>query len=181
MSRIGRTPIVIPAGVTVNIKDNLVEVKGPLGALSRTIANPDVKAQVIDGKVVVTRDNEQKETKAAHGLYRMLIANMVEGVSKGFAKSLVINGVGYKAAVQGDKLVLSVGYSHNVELEAPQGIKVETASPTEIVVKGIDKEAVGQFAATIKAIRKPEPYHGYGIRYKDETIIRKEGKAAGKK
>lgn len=181
MSRIGRTPIVIPAGVTVDIKGNTVSVKGPLGALSREIHNQDVSASINGKEIDVVRSNEQKETKAAHGLYRMLIFNMVEGVSKGYAKNLIINGVGYKAVAQGEKVVLSVGYSHTVDLIPPQGIKLEVVSPTEVAVKGIDKEAVGQFAASIKAVRKPEPYHGYGIRYKDETILRKEGKAAGKK
>lgn len=181
MSRIGRLPIAIPAGVAVEIKGKTVNVKGPLGALSREIQNENITLNVEAGKLHVMRSNEEKETKAAHGLYRALIQNMVTGVEKGFSRGLLINGVGYKAIAQADKIVLSVGYSHTVDVVAPQGIKVDVVAPNELLVKGIDKEAVGQFAAAIKAIRKPEPYHGYGIQYKDETIIRKEGKAAGKK
>ncbi|MDD3946959.1 MAG: 50S ribosomal protein L6 [Clostridia bacterium] len=180
MSRIGRTPIVLPAGVTVDIKDTTVSVKGPLGSLQRDIPNENISVKTEDTKLLVLRNGEEKETRAAHGLYRALINNMVVGVSKGYSKNLIINGVGYKAVAQGDKVVLSVGYSHTVDLVPPKGIKLEVVAPTEISVKGIDKEAVGQFAASIKAVRKPEPYHGYGIRYKDETILRKEGKAAGK-
>lgn len=180
MSRIGRTPIAIPAGVSVEYKDTTVSVKGPLGTLSREIQNDKISVNVEGKTLHVVRDGEEKETKAAHGLYRALIFNMVHGVEKGFSKGLIISGVGYKAVAQGDKVVLSVGYSHTVDLVPPKGIKLEVVNPTELVVKGLDKEAVGQFAASIRAVRKPEPYHGYGIHYKDETILRKEGKAAGK-
>lgn len=180
MSRIGRTPIAIPKGVTVDISGSVVTVKGPLGTLSKEIQNENISAGVDKGVLHVTRTGEQKETKAAHGLYRALFHNMVVGVEKGYTKTLMISGVGYKAVAQGEKVVLSVGYSHTVDLVPPKGVKLTVVSPNEVNVSGIDKEAVGQFAASVKAIRKPEPYHGYGIRYKDETILRKEGKAAGK-
>ncbi|MFI3228859.1 MAG: 50S ribosomal protein L6 [Bacillota bacterium] len=180
MSRIGRLPIKIEAGVTVSIADNVVTVKGPLGELSQAIENSKINVEVKDGFVVVTRESEAKTVKSAHGLYRALINNMIIGVSKGFSRGLIIAGVGYKAVKQGDKVVLSVGYSHTVDVVAPAGITLDIISTTELLVKGIDKVAVGQFAADIKSIRKPEPYHGYGIRYKDETIVRKEGKTAGK-
>lgn len=180
MSRIGRLPIKIADGVNVTIADGVVTVSGKLGTLTQEISNKNIEVAVKDGHVEVTRKNEEKTTKAAHGLYRALIANMVEGVSKGFEKSLVIAGVGYKAQLTGKDLVLNVGYSHPVNVAAPEGITFACPSITEISVKGIDKVLVGQTAANIKAIRKPEPYHGYGIRYKDETILRKEGKTAGK-
>lgn len=182
MSRIGRLPIKIADGVTVTINDNVVTVKGKLGELKQVIENPHIKVAVEDGHVHVTRDNEMKATKAAHGLYRALISNMVHGVTEGYKKGLVIAGVGYKVQVNRDKsLTLNVGYSHPVDVPAPEGITFECPSLTEITVKGIDKTLVGQTAANIKAIRKPEPYHGYGIHYSDETILRKEGKANGKK
>ena len=180
MSRIGRLPIKVTDGVTVAYADGIVTVKGKLGTLTQAIENKDISVEIADGQVHVKRANELKTTKAAHGLYRALIANMVEGVTKGYEKSLVINGVGYKAQMEGKNLVLNVGYSHPVTVPAPEGITFACPTLTEISVKGIDKVLVGQIAANIKAIRKPEPYHGYGIRYKDETIIRKEGKTAGK-
>jgi len=180
MSRIGRLPIKIVEGVTVSYADGIVTVKGKLGTLSQPIENKDIVVEIADGQVHVKRTNELKATKAAHGLYRALIFNMVEGVTKGYEKSLVIAGVGYKAQMEGKNLVLNVGYSHPVTVPAPEGISFSCPNLTEISVKGIDKVLVGQTAANIKAIRKPEPYHGYGIRYKDETIIRKEGKTAGK-
>lgn len=180
MSRIGRLPVVIPDGVKVTVEGNLVTVAGKLGTLSQVIENKDIAVAVNGNHVEVTRKNEIKTTKAAHGLYRALIANMVEGVSKGYEKGLVIAGVGYKAQVTGKDLVLNVGYSHPVNVACPDGITFACPSATEISVKGIDKVQVGQVAANIKAIRKPEPYHGYGIRYKDEVILRKEGKTAGK-
>ena len=180
MSRIGRLPIKVTDGVTVTYADGIVTVKGKLGTLTQAIENKDISVEIADGQVHVKRANELKTTKAAHGLYRALIANMVEGVTKGYEKSLVINGVGYKAQMEGKNLVLNVGYSHPVTVPAPEGITFACPTLTEISVKGIDKVLVGQIAANIKAIRKPEPYHGYGIRYKDETIIRKEGKTAGK-
>lgn len=180
MSRIGRLPIKIENGVSVKFEGGIVTVTGKLGTLTQKIENPYIKVGVEDGQVHITRENELKSTKAAHGLYRALIANMVTGVTNGFKKGLVIAGVGYKAQVTGKDLVLNVGYSHPVKMEAPAGITFECPSITEITVKGIDKELVGQTAANIKAIRKPEPYHGYGIHYSDETILRKEGKTNGK-
>lgn len=180
MSRIGRLPVVIPQGVEVSVSpENVVTVKGAKGTLNLNVKSL-IKVNVENGEVKVSRPNDEKETKALHGLYRKLIANMVEGVSKGFEKGLVLNGVGYKVAKQGKKIVLSVGYSHPVEIEEVPGITFECPSATEVVVKGIDKELVGQIAANIRKVRNPDPYHAYGIRYRDEVIARKEGKT-GKK
>lgn len=183
MSRIGRLPVAIPAGVTVTIDEKDVTVKGPLGTLNQEI-NSLITVKNENNHIVLTRANEDKPTKALHGLYRALIANMVEGVTKGFTKSLLISGVGIKVALNGAKLVMNIGFSHPVEVEQPKGITFEVVNTTpnkvEIAVKGIDKFAVGQIAATIKAIKKVEPYHGYGIQYKDEIVVRKEGKTAGK-
>ena len=180
MSRIGRLPVVIPQGVEVSVSpENVVTVKGAKGTLTLNVKNI-IKVNVENGEVKVSRPNDEKEIKALHGLYRKLIANMVEGVSKGFEKGLVLNGVGYKVAKQGKKIVLSVGYSHPVEIEEVPGITFECPSATEVVVKGIDKELVGQIAANVRKVRNPDPYHAYGIRYRDEVIARKEGKA-GKK
>ena len=180
MSRIGRLPVVIPAGVEVSVSpENIVTVKGAKGTLTLKV-NSIITVKVEGTEVHVTRPNDEKSVKAMHGLYRKLIANMVEGVSKGFEKSLILNGVGYKATKQGKKLVLSVGYSHPVEIEEVPGITYECPSVTEVVVKGIDKELVGQMAANVRKVRNPDPYHVYGIRYKDEVIARKEGKT-GKK
>lgn len=180
MSRIGRLPVVIPQGVEVSVSpENVVTVKGAKGTLTLNVKNI-IKVDVENGEVKVSRPNDEKEIKALHGLYRKLIANMVEGVSKGFEKGLVLNGVGYKVAKQGKKIVLSVGYSHPVEIEEVPGITFECPSATEVVVKGIDKELVGQIAANIRKVRNPDPYHAYGIRYRDEVIARKEGKT-GKK
>lgn len=179
MSRIGNAPITIPAGVTVSTANNIVTVKGPKGTLTQ-----DYDAKIIinvEGNVArLTRANEEKSTKAKHGLYRALLANMVKGVTDGYQKTLVVAGVGYKVAKQGNKVVLNVGYSHPVEVAEVDGIALECPSATEIVVKGIDKVKVGQIAASIRSIREPEPYHGYGIHYSDEVIERKEGKTAGK-
>lgn len=180
MSRIGRLPIKIEDGVTVKTEGENVIVKGKLGELTLAIKNDAIKVDVADGHIHVTRVNEEKTTKAAHGMYRALIANMVHGVTHGYSKGLVVAGVGYKAQLSGKNLVLNVGYSHPVTVEAPKGITFECPSLTEISVKGIDKDLVGQTASDIKAIRKPEPYHGYGIHYSDETIIRKEGKTNAK-
>ncbi len=180
MSRIGRLPVKITDGAKVTVNDNLVTVEGKLGTLSQVIEVSGINVHVENEEVIVARTNEKKETKSAHGLYRALIANMVEGVTKGYQKNLMIAGVGYKANMDGKTLVLSVGYSHLVRVDAPEGIEFGVVAPTEIFVKGIDKTLVGQISANIRAIRKPEPYHGYGIRYKTETIIRKEGKKAGK-
>lgn len=180
MSRIGKKTIAIPAGVTVNFNDGVITVKGPKGTLSRSIDS--CITVEIDGAVINLScpHDAERDVQAKHGLYRALIANMVKGVSEGFSRNLVINGVGYKAAVQGDKLVLNIGYSHPIEVVAPQGIKFDCPTATDIVVSGFDKELVGQTAANIKAKRPVEPYHAYGVRYKEETVTLKEGKKAGK-
>ena len=179
MSRIGRLPVAIPAGVTVEIKENNhVTVKGPKGTLERVLpAEMEIKQE--DGHVVVTRPNDLKKTKSLHGLTRTLIQNMVVGVSEGYTKTLEVNGVGYRAAKQGNKLVLSLGYSHPVEMVDPEGIS-SAVDGNKIVVSGIDKEKVGQYAAEIRDKRRPEPYKGKGIKYADEVIRRKVGKT-GKK
>jgi len=179
MSRIGRMPIVLPEGVEVKVENGLVSVKGPKGQLSQQIGK-EISVNIEGNEVVLTRANDKKEVRAQHGLYRALINNMVVGVTKGFEKALIINGVGYKAQVQGKKLILNIGYSHPIEIEAPEGITIECPQLTEVVVKGIDKTVVGQVAANIRAKRVVEPYHSYGIRYKDEVVITKEGKTAGK-
>ena len=180
MSRIGRMPIVLPEGVEVKVEKGLVSVKGPKGQLSQQIGNKDISVAVENNTIVLSRANDKKDARAQHGLYRALINNMVVGVTKGFEKALIVNGVGYKAQVQGKKLILNIGYSHPVEIEAPEGITIECPQLTEVVVKGIDKTLVGQVAANIRAKREVEPYHSYGIRYKDEVVITKEGKTAGK-
>ena len=179
MSRIGKEPVAIPAGVTVEVKEKEFVVKGPLGTLVQDY-DPAITITVDGGVATLTRSSNLGPIRAKHGLYRALLFNMVTGVTKGFEKVLVVNGVGWKVAMQGKKLVMNVGYSHPVEMDAPEGITLACPSQTEISVKGIDKVAVGQMAANIRAIRLPEPYHGYGIRYKDEVIVRKEGKTAGK-
>lgn len=180
MSRIGKLPITIPQGVEVKIADdNTVSVKGPKGQLTKKM-NEDINIAIEDGKVVVTRPSDQKMHRALHGLTRALVNNMVEGVSKGFERVLEINGVGYRAAKAGKKLTLTMGYSHPVEMEDPEGITTEVPAPNKIIVKGSDKEKVGIHAANIRAVRKPEPYLGKGIKYSDEVIRRKEGKT-GKK
>ncbi len=179
MSRIGRQPVVIPAGVTVTVADgNKVTVKGPKGTLERVLA-PEMDIKVENDTVVVTRPNDLKKMKSLHGLTRTLINNMVTGVSNGFSKDLEVNGVGYRAAKQGKKLVLNLGYSHVVEMTDPEGIET-VVDGNKITVKGIDKEKVGQFAAEIRDKRRPEPYKGKGIKYADEVIRRKVGKT-GKK
>ena len=181
MSRIGKKPITLPAGVTFNCDNGVVTVKGPKGTLNRVIDAKEIGVE-IDGAVVTLTcpDGAKSDVQAKHGLYRALIANMVKGVSEGFTRNLIINGVGYKAAVSGNKLVLNIGYSHPIEVVAPDGITFSCPTATEIVVSGIDKELVGQTAANIKAKRPVEPYHAYGVRYKEETVIMKEGKKAGK-
>lgn len=180
MSRIGRLPIVVPAGVTVTLGDNnKITVKGPLGTLSRDLST-EVSIKAEGNEILVERDNESKRTKSMHGLTRVLINNMVVGVTKGFSKSLIIQGVGYKVVQDGKKVVFSVGYSHTVPVLPPVGINVKLDSATELTVSGIDKVLVGQFAADVRNIKVPDPYHIYGIRYKDEVIIKKAGKAAGK-
>ena len=176
MSRIGRAPIAVPAGVTVTIADgNVVTVKGPMGELSRSF-NAALTIAKEGDNLVVTRPNDEKENRALHGLTRTLIANMVEGVTKGFQKKLEIVGVGYRVEKQGAKLVLGLGYSHPVVFEEANGIKFETPDSSTIIVKGIDKQAVGQMAAVIRAKRPPEPYLGKGIKYSGEYIRRKAGK-----
>lgn len=179
MSRIGRAPITIPSGVTVSIDNNKVIVKGPLGQLEKEF-DERITIVVENNQVLVSRSNDDKETRALHGLYRALVQNMVSGVVKEFEKTLVVHGVGYKMAVNGKKLTMNIGFSHPVEIEAPAGISFALPAPLELVVKGIDKELVGQIAATIKLKKPVEPYHGYGIHYKDEVVLRKEGKKAGK-
>ena len=180
MSRIGRLPIPVPAGVTVTIADdNTVTVKGPKGELSQKV-NKDIKVEQVGAEIIVTRPSDSKPHRSMHGLYRSLVNNMVVGVTKGFEKVLLIEGVGYRASMDGTKLNLALGYSHPILLDPPAGISFETPAPTKIVVKGIDKQAVGAIAADIRDLRKPEPYHGKGIRYENEVIRRKEGKA-GKK
>lgn len=179
MSRIGRMPIAVPAGVTVDIaENNKVTVKGPKGTLERVLpAEMDIKLE--NNEVVVTRPNDLKKMKSLHGLTRTLINNMVVGVTEGYTKVLEVNGVGYRAQKQGKKLVLSLGYSHPVEMEDPEGLE-STVEGNNITVKGIDKEKVGQYAAEIRDKRRPEPYKGKGIKYADEVIRRKVGKT-GKK
>ncbi len=180
MSRIGRMPIAIPAGVTVDIaENNKVTVKGPKGTLERVLPS-EMEIKLEDNQVVVARPNDLKKMKSLHGLTRTLINNMVIGVTDGYEKVLEINGVGYRGQKQGKKLVLSLGYSHPVEMEDPEGIETVLEGTNKITVKGIDKEKVGQYAAEIRAKRSPEPYKGKGIKYADEVIRRKVGKT-GKK
>lgn len=179
MSRIGKAPVTIPAGVTVDVKDGVLTVKGPKGTLTQAV-DSNISIAVEGGVATLTRASDEKELRAKHGLYRALLHNMVVGVTNGYTKSLIVNGVGFKVAKQGNKLVLNVGYSHPVEVVEEDGIKLDCPAQTEITVSGIDKVKVGQVAANIRSIREPEPYHGYGIRYKDEVIERKEGKTGGK-
>ncbi|USK59994.1 50S ribosomal protein L6 [Peribacillus asahii] len=175
MSRVGKKPIEIPAGVTVTINGSDVTVKGPKGELSRSF-HADLTIAQEENVVVVTRPSDSKEHRTIHGTTRAVLSNMVEGVSKGFEKSLELIGVGYRAQKQGNKLVLNVGYSHPVEFEAEQGLEIEVPSNTKIIVKGISKERVGALAADIRDVRPPEPYKGKGIRYEGEYVRRKEGK-----
>ncbi|MEG1448327.1 MAG: 50S ribosomal protein L6 [Oscillospiraceae bacterium] len=179
MSRIGRKPITVPAGVDVTVDGNVVTVKGPKGTLSNTFCS-DMNIALENSEVIVTRPSEDKEHKSLHGLTRTLISNMVTGVTEGFKKELEVNGVGYRVAKQGKDLVMNLGYSHQVIMPEIDGITIEVPAPNKIIVHGIDKQAVGQFAAEIRDKRRPEPYKGKGIKYIDEVIIRKEGKA-GKK
>ncbi len=179
MSRIGLKPITIPAGVEVNLNGNAVTVKGPNGTLSMD-AHPNMQISVEGSEIIVSRPNDAKENRSLHGLTRTLIANMVTGVTEGFKKNLEVNGVGYRVQLQGNTLVMNLGFSHQVTMEAPEGVKIECPSANAIVVSGADKQAVGQFAAQIREKRPPEPYKGKGIKYAEEHIRRKEGKA-GKK
>lgn len=178
MSRIGKKPIPIPQGVTVDLKDHTVRVKGPKGILERRLP-PTIEVFFEEGKIFVKRPNDDKENRALHGLTRALLANMVMGVTEGFSKVLELSGVGYKAQVQESKLILNVGYTHPVVFEAPQGISV-TTDGMKITVSGADKEAVGAFAAKIRATRNPDPYKAKGVKYEGEIIRRKAGKALGK-
>ncbi len=180
MSRIGLKPIVIPAGVTVTVDDaNTVTVKGPNGTLTQDV-NKDITVTVNGSEITLQRPSDDKEHRSLHGLYRALIANMVTGVTDGFKKELEVNGVGYRVQAQGNKLTMNLGFSHQVIMEAPEGVKVECPNANAIVISGSDKQAVGQFAAQVREKRPPEPYKGKGIKYADEHIRRKEGKA-GKK
>ncbi len=176
MSRIGKKPIDLPQGVEIKVDDkNMVTVKGPMGTLSQQISK-EITVEMEDGTINISRPSDLKKHKSLHGLSRSLVANMVEGVTKGYEKKLEIVGVGYRANKQGNNIVLSLGFSHPVELTAPEGITLEVPSQTEIIVKGIDKQQVGNYAAKIRAYRKPEPYKGKGVRYAGEIIRRKEGK-----
>ncbi len=176
MSRVGRLPIPIPSGVEVGVSDGTVSVKGPRGALERTV-HPDVRVAVDGARVIVTRQSDGRFQRALHGLTRALIANMVEGVTKGFQIELEIQGVGYRAQKQGPRLTLQVGFSHPVEITPPAGVTLDAPAPNRIVVSGADKELVGQMAARIRATREPDPYKGKGIRYLGERVRRKPGKA----
>jgi large subunit ribosomal protein L6 len=175
MSRVGKKPIVIPAGVTVTLNNNTVTVKGPKGELTRTF-HTDITINVEENLVTIARPSDVKEHRALHGTTRAVLANMVEGVSTGFTRGLELIGVGYRAQKQGTKLVLNVGYSHPVEIEPEEGLEIEVPANTRIIIKGTDKERVGALAANIRGVRPPEPYKGKGIRYEGEFVRRKEGK-----
>ena len=177
MSRIGKQPITVPDGVEITIAPELVKVKGPKGELEERVSR-DIGVAQENGEIVVTRSTDRGEHRALHGLTRSLIANMVEGVTSGFEKRLEIQGVGYRAQLQGNKIVLALGYSHPVEVNAPSGIEFEVPQPTRITVRGISKQAVGEVAAIIRKQRPPEPYKGKGIRYRGEHVARKVGKRA---
>jgi len=176
MSRVGKAPISLPGGVDVTVTGSSVEVRGARGSLTQTV-DASIAVSVDDGTVTLSRDNDERSTRALHGLYRSLINNMVIGVSEGYMKELTAIGVGYRAALKGNNLELQVGFSHPVSIEAPDGITFEVPEPTKIIVTGIDKQKVGQVAADIRSVRPPEPYKGKGIRYKDEQVRRKAGKA----
>jgi large subunit ribosomal protein L6 len=176
MSRIGNAPVPLPAGVDVAVEGSTVTVAGPKGTLSRTFSDR-ITFTVADGRVVVSRRNDERQSRALHGLSRALLANMVNGVSSGFVRELQMVGVGYRAALQGNTLELLVGFSHPVRMTAPEGISFEVPEPTRILVRGIDRERVGQVAAEVRRVRPPEPYKGKGIRYVDEKVRRKAGKA----
>ena len=175
MSRIGRAPIAIPAGVEVTLEGNVITVKGPKGTLTRTL-NPELTVTVDAGVITVTRPNDDKYNRSIHGLNRTLIANMVTGVTEGYKKTLEINGVGYRAAKEGNKLVMNLGFSHQVFMPEIDGITIDVPNANTVIINGIDKQVVGQFAAEVRSKRPPEPYKGKGIKYSDEVIRRKEGK-----
>lgn len=176
MSRIGKLPVALPSGVDLKVEEGVVRVKGSKGQLEQAMA-PLTRIEVRDGSAVVIRDGDSKRARAMHGLMRSLLFNMVKGVSSGFERALDIVGVGYRAEVKGRELVISAGYSHPVVMEIPDDLQVAATTPTHLIVKGTDKQRVGQFAAEIRRIRKPEPYKGKGIRYSDEKVRRKVGKA----
>ena len=176
MSRIGRMPIAVPAGVDVKIDGGTVTVKGPKGTLTRTV-NSNMNVALDNGVITVSRPDDSKENRSLHGLTRTLVANMVHGVSEGFSKELEINGIGYRAAKQGKDLVMNIGYSHQVTVSEVDGITIDVPAPNKIVISGPDKQKVGQFASEVRGKRPPEPYKGKGIKYVDEVIRRKEGKA----
>ena len=179
MSRIGRKPVPVPSGVTVTVDGNTVAVKGPRGELKRAI-HSDLSVAYENGNVTVGRPSDEPRHKALHGLSRSLVANMIEGVTKGYSKQLEITGVGYKAEVKPYGLLMSLGFSHQIQVKAPAGIKLTAPQPTQVLVEGSDKEVVGQVAAEIRSLRKPEPYKGKGVKYVGEIIRRKAGKAGGK-
>ena len=180
MSRIGRKPITVPAGVTVTLGDaNVVTVKGPLGTLTQQF-NANMQLSLDAGVLTVARPNDEPENRSLHGLTRSLLENMVVGVSSGYKKTLQIVGVGYRVALQGKSLLLNLGYSHPITVDAPEGITFEVPDTNTIIVKGYDKQVVGQIAAVIRSKRKPEPYHGKGVKYDNEVVRRKAGKAGGK-
>ena len=180
MSRIGRAPITVPAGVEVKVDaNNHITVKGPKGTLERDLV-PQIKVEVNEGVINVTRPNDEKQNRSLHGLTRTLVANMVTGVTEGYKKTLEVNGVGYRCTKEGNKLVLNIGYSHPVNVEEIDGIVIEVPNPNTVVINGIDKQKVGQFAADVRAKRPPEPYKGKGIKYSDEVVRRKEGKTGSK-
>lgn len=180
MSRIGRKPIQVPNGVNVNLDNNLITVKGPKGTLSREL-HKDMKVTVDSNVITIERPSDEKLHRSLHGTTRSVVANMVNGVTEGFSKSLELVGVGYRASKSGEKLVLNVGYSHPVEFVPEKGIEFEVPAQNKIIIKGIDKEAVGAIAAKVRDVRPPEPYKGKGIKYEGERILRKEGKAGKKK
>ena len=179
MSRIGRKPITIPAGVQVTLKDGVVTAKGPKGELTQKV-HSNITVTIEGNEILVSRPNDEKENRALHGLTRTLIANMVEGVANGFSKELEVNGVGYRVAKQGKDLVMNLGYSHQVFMSEIPGITIEVPSPNKIIISGADKQLVGQFAAEVREKRPPEPYKGKGIKYTTEHIRRKEGKTGAK-
>ena len=180
MSHIGRMPIAIPAGVTVEVNGNVVTAKGPKGELTKAM-HPDMHIEVNGAEVVVTRPSENKLHKSLHGLTRTLVNNMIIGVNEGYKKELDVVGVGYRVAMENGKLVMNLGFSHQVIVEAVEGIKIEAPTPNKIIISGLDKQLVGQFAADVRKKRPPEPYKGKGIRYTGEVVRRKEGKTGGKK
>jgi large subunit ribosomal protein L6 len=179
LSRIGKKPVVIPAKVSVTLDGNSIKVKGPKGELEQSY-NPKIKVELVENQVVVTRSDDYKENRALHGLTRALIQNMVTGVSDGYSKTLDIVGVGYRVEMKDKAMLINIGYSHPIYFIPPDGITISANTPTQVVVAGIDKQLVGQVAAKIRSIRKPEPYKGKGIKYSTETIRRKAGKTAGK-